>query len=119
MKILGMLALVAVVTACSAPAATTIPVESKPVEQTSNGNVAIQMKGFAFSPKETTVKVGTKVTWTNMDSVGHDVKASDGSWGSDTMNQNQTFSKVFDKVGTFPYVCTFHSGMTGTITVTP
>ena len=116
--ILGMVVLIAIISACGTPAAKPNPAESKPAEQASGENLAIQMKGFAFSPKEATVKVGTKVTWTNMDSVGHDVKAADGSWGSDTMNQNQTFSKVFDKVGTFPYVCTFHSGMTGTITVT-
>ena len=53
-----------------------------------------------------------------MDSAGHDVKAEDGSWGSDTLKNGQTFSMVFDKAGTFPYVCTFHPGMVGTIIVT-
>jgi plastocyanin len=118
-RIIGTFVLAALVAACSAPAASPKPAEGKPAEQVAGGNVDIQMKGFAFSPKELTVKVGTKVTWTNMDSVGHNVKAADGSWGSDTMNQNQTFSKVFDKEGTFPYVCTFHAGMVGTIIVTP
>jgi len=87
-------------------------------DTTNSGSANVEMKGFAFSPQELTVKVGTKVTWTNMDSAGHDVKAADGSWGSDTLTNGQTFSMVFDKEGTYAYVCTFHSGMTGTIIVT-
>ncbi len=115
----GLLVLTLLVAACSATSASPAPAAAKPAEQTASGNVDIQMKGFAFSPKELTVKVGTKVTWTNMDSAGHDVKAADGSWGSETLNNGQTFSKVFDKEGTFSYVCSFHAGMTGTIIVTP
>ncbi len=114
-----LMVLILLIAACSVPSVSPEPVAAKPVEQSTNGNVDIQMKGFAFSPKELTVKVGTKVTWTNMDSAGHDIKATDGTWGSDTLNNGQIYSKVFDKEGTFPYVCTFHAGMTGTIIVTP
>ena len=109
-----------ILAACStaAPAASSVAVESKPGAASGSGSVNVEMKGFAFSPKELSVKVGAKVTWTNMDSAGHDVKATDGSWGSGTLTNGQTFSKVFDKEGTYAYVCTFHSGMTGTIIVT-
>ena len=103
-----------VLTACSSAAPAATVVVSKPA----SGSVDIEMSGFAFNPKELTVKVGTTVTWTNKDNVGHDVKAADGSWGSDTLTNGQTFSKVFDKEGTYAYVCTFHPGMTGTIIVT-
>lgn len=105
-----------VLAACSsaAPAASPAVVDSKPA----SGSVNIEMSGFAFNPKELTEKVGTTVTWTNKDNAGHDVKAADGSWGSDTLTNGQTFSKVFDKEGTYAYVCTFHPKMTGTIIVT-
>ena len=105
-----------VLAACSsaAPAASPAVVDSKPA----SGSVNIEMSGFAFNPKEVTVKVGTTITWTNKDNAGHDVKAADGSWGSDTLTNGQTFSKVFDKEGTYAYVCTFHPKMTGTIIVT-
>jgi plastocyanin len=118
-KLSGLLVLGVLLVSCSAPVANTAPAPAKPAEQVVGGNADIQMKGFAFSPKELTVKVGTKVTWTNMDSAGHDVKAVDGSWTSDTLNNGQSFSKVFDKAGSYAYVCTFHAGMTGTIIVTP
>ena len=114
LSIFMMLSVVLAACSSAAPAASSAVVDSKPA----SGSVNIEMSGFAFSPKELTVKVGTKVTWTNLDSAGHDVKATDGSWGSGTLTNGQTFSMVFDKEGTFAYVCTFHSGMTGTIIVT-
>ena len=109
-----------ILAACStsAPAVTSAAVESKPGAASVSDGVNVEMKGFAFSPQELTVKVGTKVTWTNRDSAGHDVKATDGSWGSGTLTNGQTFSMVFDKEGSYAYVCTFHSKMTGTVIVT-
>jgi plastocyanin len=114
------IALSVVLVACSSasPVVSSGTVASKTGNTSSSDVVNVEMKGFAFNPQELTIKVGTKVTWTNMDSAGHDVKAADGSWGSDTLANGQSFSKVFDKEGTYPYVCTFHSGMKGTIIIT-
>ena len=94
------------------PAPTPLPT-STPVPSQANVNIS----GFAFVPQTLSVPVGTTVTWTNMDNAGHDVKAADGSWGSDTLTNGQSFSKVFDQAGTYAYVCTFHPKMTGTIIV--
>ncbi|UWE11194.1 cupredoxin domain-containing protein [Actinacidiphila bryophytorum] len=81
---------------------------------------AVAIKGFAFSPASLTVKVGTKVTWTNEDSDAHTV-TSDGSGGplnSKAMNTGDTFSYTFTKPGTYKYLCTIHPFMTATVTVT-
>ena len=110
--------LTVILAACSTSAPAASPAASKPGAASGSDVVNIEMKGFAFNPQEVTVKVGTTVTWTNMDSAGHDVKAADGSWGSDTLTNGQSFSKVFDQAGTYAYVCTFHPKMTGTIIVT-
>ena len=64
-----------------------------------------------------TVAVGTKVTWKFEDSAAHTVKANDGSFSSPPMKSGQTFSYTFTKAGTFPYICSIHQYMTGTITV--
>jgi plastocyanin len=114
---LSIIAVLAVILAACSPAAPAA-VEPQSGGASASNSAAVEMKGFAFNPKELTVKVGTKVTWTNKDSAGHDVKAVDGSWGSGTLTNGQTFSMVFDKEGTFAYVCTFHPGMTGTVIVT-
>jgi plastocyanin len=79
--------------------------------------VAIQ--NFAFSPETITVKVGTKVTWTNKDSAAHTVTGdnNDGP-ASGTLAQGASYSFIFSKVGTFNYECSIHPSMKGTVIVT-
>lgn len=81
---------------------------------------AVSIQSMAFSPSSITVKKGTTVTWNNNDSVPHTVTESDGQTGpgSQTLNPGQTYSFTFNGTGTFPYHCTIHSFMTGTVTVT-
>jgi plastocyanin len=95
----------------AAPAATPAPA--------AGGKVQIALQNIAFSPSSTTAKVGQTVVWTNKDSVAHNVTATKGeSFKSKTLNQGGTYSYKLDKPGTINYVCTFHSNMTATITVT-
>jgi plastocyanin len=83
------------------------------------GGVEVKLQNIQFSPKETTVKVGQKVTWVNEDSTDHDVTADSGAdFKSDTFGNGATFEFTPDKAGTIRYECTIHPGMTGTLTVT-
>jgi plastocyanin len=92
---------------------------SSPAASSSSGGVAIKMQNIAFDPKATTVKVGQKVTWTNDDSVDHNVTAQSGaSFASKNFGKGATFSFTPTKAGTIKYVCTIHPGMTATLTVT-
>lgn len=85
----------------------------------SSGGVAIKMQNIAFDPKDVTVKVGQKVTWTNEDTVDHNVTSQSGeSIKSDNFGNGGTFSFTPTKAGTIKYVCTIHPGMTATLTVT-
>jgi plastocyanin/sugar lactone lactonase YvrE len=72
---------------------------------------------FAFMPQELTVAAGTTVAWTNEDWAPHTVTAGDGSFDSGRLDQGATFEHTFAERGTYAYFCTFHPGMTGTITV--
>ena len=84
----------------------------------SSGGVAIKMQNIAFDPKAVTVKVGQKVTWTNDDSVDHNVTSQSGETiKSDNFGKGATFSFTPKKAGTIKYVCTIHPGMTATLTV--
>ena len=78
---------------------------------------AAVIKDFAFSPKPITVKVGAAVTWTNQDGTTHSVKSDDGSFVSQDLEQDQTFTATFAKAGTFAYACGIHPFMTGTVVV--
>ena len=96
---------------------TTVPNNGN--QQIQDGPVSIKIQGFAFSPDNITVKVGTPVTWTNLDNVGHTATALDKSYDSGLLNNGESFTFQFDQPGTFEYLCTPHPSMRGTITVVP
>jgi plastocyanin len=80
---------------------------------------AVSMKGLRFHPDSTTVRVGEKVTWTNDDSVDHNVTAKKGaSFKSSNFGKGGTFTFTPKKAGRIQYTCTIHPGMEGTLTVT-
>lgn len=82
---------------------------------------AVTLNSFAFNPGTITVKVGSTVTWTNADDVGHTVTADTASAdapNSKTIAKGGTYSFTFNKAGTYAYHCTIHSGMQGTVIVT-
>ena len=82
------------------------------------GAAEVSMEGIAFQPAEVTVSAGDTVTWTNNDSVGHDVTADSFSSGDPGgMASGDTFEQTFEEAGTFDYVCTVHPGMEGTVVV--
>ena len=79
----------------------------------------ITISNFSFMPDTLTVPVGTKVVWTNKDSVGHTVTSDDtgGPLKSPLIDQGKTFEFTFDKAGTYSYHCTPHPFMKGTVIV--
>lgn len=82
-------------------------------------DIAVSIKGFAFSPLNLSVKVGTKVTWTNNDSAPHTVTSDSGTLlNSPTLSPGQSYSVTFTTPGTVNYHCTIHPMMRGTVTVT-
>jgi plastocyanin len=83
-----------------------------------SGGTEVSMEGIAFNPAEVTVKAGDTVTWTNNDSVAHDVTADSFKSGAGGgMSGGDTFEHTFQEAGSFDYVCTVHPGMEGTVVV--
>jgi plastocyanin len=79
----------------------------------------VDIKNFAFSPANLTVRVGTTVTWTNKDSDAHTVTSSNGPLHSATLNTGDTYRYTFTKAGTYSYLCSIHPFMLGSVQVTP
>lgn len=80
--------------------------------------VKIDIKGMAFSKKTVTVKVGTKITWTNRDSVRHNAYSSkSGGPRGALLAKGESYTWVAKKVGTYNYICTPHPFMKGKIIV--
>ena len=80
----------------------------------------VTIRDFAFDPPDLSVSVGTTVTWTNEDNTTHTVTGTDSGSpiASRDLDQGGTYSVTFDQVGTFHYLCSIHTRMTGTVTVT-
>jgi plastocyanin len=79
--------------------------------------VTVRISNFVFVPPTLTVKVGTRVTWTNEDNTAHTATADAGSFDTGTLNQGKSMTIQFNKPGTFAYHCSFHAFMSGTIKV--
>jgi plastocyanin len=78
---------------------------------------AIAISGFAFSPATVSVTVGDTVTWTNSDAQGHTATADGGAFDTGTIGNAQSGTITFSTAGSFPYHCSIHPDMTGTVVV--
>lgn len=77
----------------------------------------VEMVDFAFEPAEVTIQVGGKITWKNQGQAPHDATAEDDSFATPTVEPGKLKSETFKEAGTFPYICTIHPDMKGTIEV--
>jgi plastocyanin len=72
-----------------------------------------------FSPADKSVEVGTSVIF-RFAAVAHTVQFDEVAGRPAHIANavaNQSVSRTFDQVGVYPYHCTIHTGMTGTIRV--
>ena len=77
----------------------------------------VKVDNFSFGPASLTVAVGTTVTWTNRDDIPHTVVSTDKVFKSKVLDTDEKFSFTFDKAGTYPYFCSVHPKMTGSVVV--
>ena len=77
----------------------------------------VWIESFAFNPVTITVTTNTTVIWTNMDGIAHTVTSDTGDFDSGNLDSNATFSHTFTTAGTFPYHCTYHPDMLGSVIV--
>ncbi len=86
-----------------------------------SGVVEVQIQDSSFAPAIIRVKKGTTVTWTNQDSVQHNVVSDEDSpregLNGPLLEKGKTYSFTFDNVGTYAYHCTPHPTMQGTVEV--
>ena len=81
------------------------------------GDVVVELIGLEFEPEQVQVPAGTRVVWQWTDSVVHNVVSKDFA-SSDALDGG-AYAVRFDRPGTYPYRCTLHIGMDGTVVVTP
>jgi plastocyanin len=74
-------------------------------------------RDFMFAPLTVTIPAGTTLTWTNRDDEPHTIVSETGLFRSGALDTNESFSFKFEKPGTYPYTCSIHPRMVGTIVV--
>jgi plastocyanin len=111
---------------------------STPAASTSTTSVpagpVINLSSLMFNPSDTTVDVGTTVTWRNDEPITHTVTSGrfegvdkttglrssqdpDGTFEAKLPGRGKTFSFTFTEPGSYTYYCDIHQGMNATITV--
>lgn len=75
----------------------------------------VSIKNYSYVPSEITISKGDTVTWKNDDDVIHDAKFGDSE--SPDLKKGETYSRTFDKPGTYDYMCTIHPSMKGKVIV--
>lgn len=77
----------------------------------------VSIANFAFAPPSITIAPGESVTWTNDDGAPHGLAFKDGTKGIDVLLPGASFSRTYDKAGTYDYVCAVHPYMMGKVVV--
>ena len=89
-----------------------------PLTNTEANGTIVSIKNFVFNPQTLKIKIGTKVTWVNNDSVSHTATSdSDNILNSPVLSPGQSFSFTFNKLGSVNYHCTIHPAMKGLIII--
>ncbi len=86
-------------------------------QQAAPTTAEVKIDNFSFGPASLTVAVGTTVTWINHDDIPHTVVSTNKVFKSKVLDTDEKFSFTFSKAGTYPYFCSIHPKMTGTVVV--
>jgi plastocyanin len=102
----------------SSPQSSSAVAAAAPAGATAN----VVIDTFQFQPKELNVAVGTTVTWTNHDDIRHTVTSGSadkpgGPLAGDLPEKGASYSYTFTTPGEYPYYCTVHTSMIGSVIV--
>jgi plastocyanin len=82
----------------------------------SAATATVKIREFDFHPGTLTVQRGTKVVFSNRDSVTHTAKRA-GSFATGRIAPGKAASVRFNSSGTYAYHCTIHKFMRGKVVV--
>jgi plastocyanin len=102
-----------------APPASPVPTTRAEAAAPEAATAEVVIDNFAYSPREITVAVGTRVSWVNHDDSPHTVTstAKPKAFDSGAMDTDAAFAFVFAAPGTYEYFCAVHPRMTGKVIV--
>jgi plastocyanin len=98
-------------------------------------DLSLKKVGQWYTPKQTTISAGDKITWNNQDTEAHTVTSGlgagiqsvqtnqkgkpDGIFDSGAFKPGESWSRIFYNPGTYNYFCTIHPWMEAVVIVNP
>jgi plastocyanin len=83
----------------------------------SSATVTVSIKRAGFAPKTVNINQDDSVTWTNNDTINHQVVANNGNYASPILGPGKSWTHAFHSGGTFRYHDSLHPGLTGNVVV--
>ncbi len=82
----------------------------------SPGSVGVDIANFSFTPPTQSIDVGDTICWTWVSGF-HSSTSSGSFWDSGQLSSPNSFEFTFSNSGIYPYFCSVHPSMQGTILV--
>jgi plastocyanin len=79
--------------------------------------VRVPIRDFEFGIQRLVVQPGTTVIWVNEGDVAHTSTSDAELWSSPFLATGESYSRVFDEPGEYPYHCAPHTFMTAVVVV--
>ncbi len=92
--------------------------KQQPQANQTTADAVVKIRNFKFEPANLAIAVGKTVQFVNLDEEPHTATATDGSFNSKALDTDQTWNYTATKPGAYPYICSVHPFMKGTLTVT-
>jgi plastocyanin len=83
----------------------------------SSATVTVSIKRAGFTPKTVNINQDDSVTWTNNDTINHQVVANNGSYASPILGPGKAWTHQFRSGGTFRYHDSLHPALGGSVVV--
>lgn len=94
------------------------PAEALALVEGAPEGAKVSLVGLEFDPTSVTVATGETVRWVWTEQVAHNVTSTGGGHALESpTNQGPDYAVTFVEAGEYPYECTLHAGMTGTVVV--
>jgi plastocyanin len=87
------------------------------VAPAATATTTVQIKRSGFAPASITINQDDAVTWTNTDTIDHQVVANGGSFASPILGAGKSWTHTFNRGGTFHYHDSLHPALKGTVVV--
>lgn len=77
----------------------------------------VVIEGMLFTPARLTVRQGDTIIWKNRDAFPHTATSEGKGFDSKDIGPERSWKMVANRRGSFPYLCTLHRTMRGTLRV--